>query len=1048
MTPERWGQIKRLYDNAQALQPAKRAAFLAEACRDDDELRCQVEKLLDQPVGTADFVNFLGGPAPALTARTDDDEVVPSLKGRRLGPYELETLLGRGGMGEVYRARDTRLNRTVAIKVLPPRIADNFEARERFEREARAASSLNHPNICTIHDIGEQDSRPFIVMERLEGQTLKHHIQSRPLPIEEVLRFGMEVLSALEAAHAKGIVHRDIKPANIFITDRGQAKVLDFGLAKLVAEVESVDIISASAETTTGDHHTLTQPGMALGTLSYMSPEQARGRYVDARSDLFSSGAVLYEMATGRQAFLTSLDWTAPPPTPEIDPELYRIVLKLLEPDPEKRYQAASVVLADLKQLQRSIESKQTARHRWLTAAALPALAMVVVLGGVGIWSMRRNANIEWARTRALPEIARLVDQERLDEAYGLAVQAEQYIENDPTLANLWPRVSWAASIETTPRGASVYRRNYAASEAPWEFVGRSPIEKWRTPLVDSEWKIELDGFTTVERVTFYSATLGIMRPFTSLSVTLDETAKTPEGMVRVSLPREARYLTAGFPALGDLQAIPLDDYWLDRYEVTNKQFKEFVEHGGYRNPEYWKHEFRKDGRTLSSAEAMTLFRDATGRPGPSTWELGNYPAGQENVPVSGVSWYEAAAFAEFAGKSLPTFYHWAAAASTWASASIVPVSNFAGPALAPVGRHRGMSWSGAYDMAGNVKEWVWNDAGSDKRDNMGGGSDEPEYFFNEVDARAPFDRSSNLGFRCAKYSSDIGRAADPLINPARNLAREKPASAALFGVYRSMYSYDKTPLDAVVESVENAGDWTVEKITFAAAYGNERVIAHLFLPKRATPPFQTVLLFPGSNAISARAFADFTEQPMRAIDFVIKSGRAVMFPVYKGTFERRTNLTSDWPDTTVAYRDHVIAWSKDLARSIDYLETRPEIDHDGLALEGVSWGASMGTILLAVEDRFKAGVLINGGFYLQRTLPEVDGLNFAPRVRIPTLMLNGRYDFFNPLETSQLRMFRLLGTSEQHKRHVLYETSHSIPRLELIKETLDWLDRYLGPVR
>jgi non-specific serine/threonine protein kinase len=199
-------------------------------------------------------------------------------------------------------------------------------ALERFRREARAASSLNHPNICTIFDIGEQDGRPFIVMERLEGQTLKHLIQGNPLPIDDVLKFGGEVLSVLEAAHAKGIVHRDIKPANIFVTDRGQTKVLDFGIAKLVADVESVDVTSAGTATAIAEH-TLTQPGVALGTLSYMSPEQAHGKQVDARSDLFSFGAVLYEMATGRRAFPKSLDWTPPAAPPELDRELYRIVL-------------------------------------------------------------------------------------------------------------------------------------------------------------------------------------------------------------------------------------------------------------------------------------------------------------------------------------------------------------------------------------------------------------------------------------------------------------------------------------------------------------------------------------------------------------------------------------------------------------------------------------------------------------------------------------------------------------------------------------------------
>jgi cephalosporin-C deacetylase-like acetyl esterase len=260
------------------------------------------------------------------------------------------------------------------------------------------------------------------------------------------------------------------------------------------------------------------------------------------------------------------------------------------------------------------------------------------------------------------------------------------------------------------------------------------------------------------------------------------------------------------------------------------------------------------------------------------------------------------------------------------------------------------------------------------------------------------------------------------------------------------MYSYDKTPLHANVESVEQADEWKRERITFDAAYGNERVIAYLFLPKKSKAPFQTVIYFPGSGAIDIRSST--TLQQTRPFDFVVKSGRAVLFPVYKSTFERGDDLKSDNPNTSSSWRDHVIAWSKDLGRSIDYLETRREIDVGKLAYEGFSWGGAMGAVLPAVENRIKVCVLIVPGFNLQRSSPEVDELNFAPRVKVPVLMLNGRFDFFYPTETSQMPMFRLLGTPKDQKRRVVYETGHNIPRNELIKETLDWLDRYLGPVK
>ena len=498
---------------------------------------------------------------------------------------------------------------------------------------------------------------------------------------------------------------------------------------------------------------------------------------------------------------------------------------------------------------------------------------------------------------------------------------------------------------------------------------------------------------------------------------------------------------------LDHIKGVPLPDYWIDKYEVTNKKFKEFVDRGGYENRDYWKHPFMEDGRVLSWEEASARFRDETGRLGPATWKLGEFPRGQEEYPVRGVSWYEAAAYAEFAGKSLPTIFHWAWAAWTPWSDAIVPFSNFRPEGPAPVGAFKGMSPWGSYDMAGNVKEWCWNRAGGDQRYTLGGAWNEPFYMFNDPDARSPFDRSPNLGFRCAKYLGPLPpTVTDPKIPISRNYEKEKPVSDKVFQVYRGLYSYDKTALNPKVESTSLSDEgWSREKISFDAAYGRERVIAWLFLPKRSKPPFQAVIFFPGSDVIYARS-SDHLETSY--FDFILKSGRAVMYPVYKGTYERGDGLPSDYPTTTSSYRDHVIFWAKDLSRSMDYLETRPEIEQTKIGYYGISWGAALGAFLPAIENRLKASVLVIGGFYLQPTLPEVDQINFAPHVRIPTLMLNGRYDFFFPVETAQLPMFRLLGTPKEHKRYQLYDTAHMIPYNEWIKETLNWLDRYLGPVK
>jgi dienelactone hydrolase len=503
-------------------------------------------------------------------------------------------------------------------------------------------------------------------------------------------------------------------------------------------------------------------------------------------------------------------------------------------------------------------------------------------------------------------------------------------------------------------------------------------------------------------------------------------------------------------PGLEYLEPATVDDYLMDRFEVTNKQFKAFVDAGGYQERKYWTEDFVKAGRKLTWEAAIAEFHDRIGRPGPATWELGSYPEGQGEYPVAGVSWYEAAAYAEFAGKRLPTIYHWNHAASPGLTAWIVPASNVGGPGVAAVGSHHGLSSYGLDDVAGNVKEWCSNESDEATRYLMGGAWNELPYMFVDPDARTPWDRSPTNGFRCmrplAEHPADE-RIADKIGWPVRDFAKEKPVPASVFRIYKAMYSYDKADLGAVVESVDDGPEhWRKEKVLFNAAYGGERVIAYLFLPRGVSPPYQTVVYFPGSNALETRSSENLG--PMDYIDFVIRSGRAVMHPIYKSTYERGDGFTSDVANPTSLYRDHMLQWSKDLGRSIDYLETRKDIDMRNLAYYGVSWGAALGAILPAVEDRIRVCVLFAGGLDYGRTLPEVNAVNFAPHVTVPTLMVNGRYDYFSGVERAQIPLLRLLGAPEKDKRHVVFETGHAVPRNLMSKDVLDWLDRYQGPVK
>jgi dienelactone hydrolase len=689
-----------------------------------------------------------------------------------------------------------------------------------------------------------------------------------------------------------------------------------------------------------------------------------------------------------------------------------------------------------------------------------------------GIAELRAARQEQAQIDRALAQAEAQVAKDNLSFAFTTLypLSRTQHARDNPRFAKLWQQIVTPIRPLVTEAGASIYFKPYEDVSGDWILAGISPLTEWiEAPLATLRVKVEKPGFRTGY---FTIAVPGpsvetsqplpfTARPGTPIPLPLIADRTLPDDMVLVPQTNVPVYLSGWILDLFGGQQYDIPAFAIARNEVTNREYKEFIDAGGYNNAQYWEGlKFESHGRSLSEIEARAQFVDTTNRVGPAGWQLSTYPRDQADLPVGGVSWYEAVAYARFRGQQLPTIHHWTRAAFSPFSAlfyttpAIAGASHFSSRAPVAARSEIGLGPWGTYNMLGNVREWVTNFSGHEA---IALGSSWAQFpaDSNSVYVTDPMLRAPDHGIRLMQTLSDTpidARLLAPIKLVRDTFAlRRGPVSDDAFNAMRFQFSTAKSnPIEVTKHEILRTELYFVEEVTLSFARDAPTTLYIARPAAKQQRPLQAIVYGPGGNCCFAkRPNRDITEN-LRDLDLVAISGRALVMPIWAGSYERFTPMPIDAKERSDRGQRAALAWHRDLRLTLDYLESQPEFDAAKFGYLGYSGGATFQGTLLAIEERIKAAVFVSGGINLSANIhPMIDMVNYAPRIHLPVLMLNGRYDHHHPLEQSQNRLFKLLSTPQGSKQHIVYDTGHfAFQRNTVVAELSTWFDRYLGAVR